>query len=85
VWCLVQSDFSQASKTTQCTRLTPGYVCGLRLSARLRPQVREQGPRPPREEERVGLGKVGPLRFRNSRPAAAAAAKASPAKPDAEQ
>lgn len=33
-------------------------------------QVREQGPRPTPQPERVGLGKVGPLRFKSSRPAA---------------
>lgn len=33
-------------------------------------KVREEGPRPAPQPERVGLGKVGPLRFKNARPAA---------------
>ena len=37
-------------------------------------QVREEGPRPPPQPERVGLGKLGPLKFKNKPPARKAAA-----------
>lgn len=46
-------------------------------------QVREEGRRPPPKEERVGLGKLGPLRFRNKPPTRRAAGTAAAAAAEA--
>lgn len=65
---------SSVLSVVSTTRLVhPGHrMCDL-CCAGVGVQVREEGPRPPPQEERVGLGKLGPLKFKN-RPAVSKAA-----------